>query len=108
MEEERWTENMKALRHYYALTQKELAGILRVSLSTYRRYETGQSVHGVEALAKLSGLYRITMEEMLHGDFSSLDTAGMTKRERRMLFYFRLIRLEDQDGIIEVFRGLVV
>ena len=68
------------LRKTYKVTQDELALRLGVSRQAVSRWETGSSVPDVEVLLKISELYGITIDAILHADVSSLNV-----RERNPL-----------------------
>jgi len=57
--------NLKRLRLYCGLTQKQIADQLNIDRSTYTYYETGKTVPDVETLKKLSRLYYITLDTLV-------------------------------------------
>jgi len=57
--------NLKRLRLYCGLTQKQIADLLNIDRSTYTYYETGKTVPDVETLKKLSRLYYITLDTLV-------------------------------------------
>ncbi|MEI6578222.1 MAG: helix-turn-helix transcriptional regulator [Eubacteriales bacterium] len=57
--------NLKRLRLYCGLTQKQIADQLNIDRSTYTYYETGKTVPDVETLRKLSRLYYITLDTLV-------------------------------------------
>lgn len=57
--------HMKELRLKSGLTQEEIALILRVSQSTYSKYENGQSDIPVEILVEVSKLYGVSVDYLL-------------------------------------------
>lgn len=68
------------LRKSYKVTQDELALRLGVSRQAVSRWETGGSVPDVELLLKISELYGITIDAILHAD-----AAALRVRERNPL-----------------------
>ena len=60
------------LRKFYKVTQDELALRLGVSRQAVSRWETGGSVPDVELLLKISELYGITIDAILHADAATL------------------------------------
>ena len=60
------------LRKSYKVTQEELALRMGVSRQAVSRWETGSSVPDVEILLKISELYGITIDAILHADISAL------------------------------------
>jgi len=60
--------NLKRLRTYCKLTQKQIADLLNIDRSTYTYYETGKTVPDVETLKKLSRLYYITLDNLVNNN----------------------------------------
>lgn len=60
------------LRRYYQITQDDLANHLSVSRQAVSRWETGASVPAIDILLKLSGLYGITINDILEADLNSI------------------------------------
>ncbi len=59
---------LKAVRKNLNLKQKEIAEILNISVVTLSDIETGKKRPGAELLFSLSGLYRVNLAYLLHGE----------------------------------------
>ena len=66
-------DRLRELRKLHAYTQDYVASFLGVIRQTYSHYETGRCKPPTQALYKLSGLYHISVEDLLH---ISADAAG--------------------------------
>lgn len=56
---------LKELRKVYGYTQDYVASVLNVARQTYSHYETGQRTPKPEMLFKLSGLYNISLDDLM-------------------------------------------
>ena len=65
-EEKRLGERLRELRKVHGYTQDYVASFLGVIRQTYSHYETGRCMPPTQALYKLAGLYRISVEDLLH------------------------------------------
>lgn len=72
------------LRKSYKVTQDELALRLGVSRQAVSRWETGSSVPDVELMLKISELYGITIDAILHTDVSTLKGALMARGSKEV------------------------
>lgn len=61
---------IKAIRKERNLTQKELADLLYVTDKTVSSWENGRTVPDIYTLEKLSTLFSIPMNDLMHGDIS--------------------------------------
>jgi transcriptional regulator with XRE-family HTH domain len=61
-------DKLKYLRIKLNLTQKELADKLGVSQSSINYWEKGQRIPSIEAVAKISDFFDITIESLLSSD----------------------------------------
>ncbi|MBR4183576.1 MAG: helix-turn-helix domain-containing protein [Lachnospiraceae bacterium] len=66
MEKTRLSKRLKQLRCAYSYTQDYVASFLGVIRQTYSHYETGRCVPPTQTLYKLAGLYKISVEDLLH------------------------------------------
>lgn len=57
---------LKELRKAAGYTQDDVAAVLDVARQTYSHYETGKRTPSTEVLYILSGLYNISVEDLLH------------------------------------------
>ena len=66
MNRELLSQKLKELRIVNNYTQDYVAAALGVVRQTYSHYETGRRVPDAEVLYKLSGLYNISVDDLLH------------------------------------------
>lgn len=64
--ENRLGTRLRELRKASNFTQDYVAAFLGVVRQTYSHYETGKRAPGTDSLYKLSGLYKISVEDLLH------------------------------------------
>ncbi len=63
---------LSELRKYYKITQDELAARLCVSRQAVSKWETGSSVPDVETMVKISEMYGITVNDIVHADLTKI------------------------------------
>jgi len=56
---------LKNAREYHGYTQTEVAETLKVSQSTYNKYEKGKSEPGIEMIALLCKLYQVNSDWLI-------------------------------------------
>ena len=66
MNRELLSQKLKELRIVNNYTQDYVAAALGIVRQTYSHYETGRRVPDAEVLYKLSGLYNISVDDLLH------------------------------------------
>lgn len=59
------SDRLKLLRNNAKLSQQQLADILGIDRSTYTYYETNKTNPSIPLLLKLSGIYGITVDELV-------------------------------------------
>ena len=57
---------LKELRNVYNYSQDYVAEVMEKTRPTYSHYETGRRKPSTETLYKLSGLYNISVDDLLH------------------------------------------
>lgn len=60
------TQRLKELRKVNNYTQDYVAAVISTTRQTYSHYETGRRKPSTETLYKLSGLYNISVDDLLH------------------------------------------
>lgn len=60
------SKRLKELRKVYNYTQDYVADVIGTTRQTYSHYETGRRKPSSETLYKLSGLYNISVDDLLH------------------------------------------
>ncbi len=66
MEQSLLSQRLKELRKVYNYTQDYVAAVIGTTRQTYSHYETGRRKPSTETLYKLSGLYNISVDDLLH------------------------------------------
>ncbi|SDW60119.1 DNA-binding transcriptional regulator, XRE-family HTH domain [Lachnospiraceae bacterium KHCPX20] len=66
MEQSLLSQRLKALRKVNNYTQDYVAAVIGTTRQTYSHYETGRRKPSTETLYKLSGLYNISVDDLLH------------------------------------------
>ena len=61
-----FTQRLKELRKVNNYTQDYVAAVIGTTRQTYSHYETGRRKPSTETLYKLSGLYNISVDDLLH------------------------------------------
>ncbi len=78
-------ERLKTLRMRYAYSQKQVAGILKVSPSIVSGYETGERTPSVDILLSLSYLYNCSVDYLLGKELSdsvpTVTVDGLSERQ---------------------------
>ena len=64
---------LKVLRKSASYTQKNIADFLGIDRSTYSYYESGKTEPSSSALARLSNLYHVSMDELIPGACKSAE-----------------------------------
>ncbi|QFJ54344.1 helix-turn-helix domain-containing protein [Pseudobutyrivibrio xylanivorans] len=59
-------QKLKELRKAHSYTQDYVAATLGIVRQTYSHYETGKRTPSTENLYKLAGLYRISIDDLMH------------------------------------------
>lgn len=65
-------EKLKELRINCAMTQDDIAEILDMSRTSFSKYENGASNPPLTVLRKLSAIYNVPIEYLIHDEFVSL------------------------------------
>lgn len=65
--ENAFAQRLRALRKKAGLTQEELAGLVDVSIMTFRRWEWGESSPRMEEIQRLAAALHVTEAELLNG-----------------------------------------
>ena len=107
--------HLRLLREKNGLTQKQVAEMLNIDLSTYAYYESGKTRPDILTIAKLARLYRISTDFLLdvripslqmelhdeRVDYQSFQTAraqylsDLSRDEQNLILYYR--QLENKS-----------
>lgn len=96
-------ERIKNLREDKDLTQKQLADILFMQLTQYRRYETGERELPLELAISLSKFYNVPID-YIAGISDKINTSDtdLTADEIILIKNFRKLCLQDKKKLIEI------
>lgn len=73
-------EQLRTLRQEKGLSQAELAELMDVSRQAVSRWETGVVVPATENLVRLSKLYDVPLDEMVHGGIAVVEEQELPKQ----------------------------
>jgi transcriptional regulator with XRE-family HTH domain len=62
--------NLKALRKSKGWTQDEMLSVCGITRSTWSNYETGQTQPDVETIVKISGIFGVSIDDLILKDLS--------------------------------------
>ena len=80
------TKRLRDLREDNDKTQQQIADMLNMHRSVYRRYESGEREIPVWALIKLADYYRVSTDYLLgREDQRSVDLSGLTAAEATLI-----------------------
>ncbi len=75
-------EKLQKLRAKYGYSQKQVADLIKVSLSVVSGYETGERTPSTDVLLQLANIYKCSTDYLLGKDSTQpsviLDTSGLT------------------------------
>lgn len=96
-------ERIKNLREDKDLTQKQLADILFMQLTQYRRYETGERELPLELAISLSKYYNVPID-YIAGVSDKINTSDMdlNAEEYELLSNYRKLCPQDKKKLIEI------
>lgn len=93
---------LKEVRKLNGYTQKAVADYLGVDRSTYTFYETGTTNPSVSTLQRLSVLYDLTLDQLIHGDFDKSHSVMKLSRPMEIV----VVRDESEVTLINDYRNL--
>lgn len=87
--------NLSKYRIAYGYTQKQLSQTLNISRQAYSNYETGKRDPDLDLLIRLSEIYQISLDQLVHQTFVSPD---IPTRERKRP-YTTAVEPESEDTL---------
>lgn len=109
---------LKELRKNFCMTQDDIAELLDMSRTSFSKYENGAANPPLSVLRKLSAIYNVPLEYLIHDEttkmvFHSSDEpetpevenqyryfSQLTKEERKLILKLRLMKKEKKAEII--------
>lgn len=65
-------EKLKELRIFYNMTQDDIAELLDMSRTSFSKYENGAANPPLNVLRKLSAIYNVPIEYLIHDEVTSI------------------------------------
>lgn len=100
---------LKELRNAHGYTQEELATILNVSRSTISSWEINRTYPDLSILVSLSGLYEITVDQLINEDDKLIDTmtkhAATNSRLKKVIITLIVGLISFSTVIVFLFNG---
>lgn len=110
------SKTLKRLRENCGFTQQQVADALNIDRSTYTYYETAKTTPDINTIIKLSKIFHVTYNDILDDekplskvkDYTSELHSGksvgsiyeLTKREKQLVIFFRLLTEEGKAQLI--------
>lgn len=112
-------DKLKELRKNFCMTQDDIAELLDMSRTTFSKYENGAANPPLPVLRKLSAIYNVPIEYLIHDESSSkmIFNSGtedkvpeeesafqyfsqLTKEERMLILKLRLMKKEKKAELM--------
>ena len=100
---------LRDLREDHDLTQKQLAGILYMHVTQYRRYESGERALSLELAATLAQYYNVSLDYLagLQPYNAKLREDGLSADEKRLLTAYRRLNEKNRERLDERLQTLL-
>lgn len=96
-------ERIRNLREDRDLTQKQVADILFMQLTQYRRYETGERELPLELAIALSEFYNVPVDYLAGvSDKMTVPEEALTQDEKQLLENYRNLPEKEKTKLIEI------
>lgn len=94
---------IRDLREDRDLTQKELAEILYMQTTQYRRYESGERSIALELAVQLAEYYGVSIDYLagICEYNNKITSDNLTTEEKQLLTYFRELSKDNKIKLIE-------
>lgn len=73
MSEKTVGEKLKELRSFYRMTQDDIAELLSMSRTSFSKYENGAANPPLNVLRKLSAIYNVPIEYLIHDEMTAIN-----------------------------------
>lgn len=120
------SKRLKILRENCGYTQQQIADALNIDRSTYTYYETGKTSPDIHAIVKLAKIFNVSYSDILddetpnssvrdplmksmgrYGGKNAYNIYELSKQEKRLIIYFRLLPAEARDQLIDIAHDLL-
>lgn len=100
---------IKELREGLGISQQKLASELNVTQAMVSKYELGISEPDIAMIRKLSQFFRVSSDYLLEisDDKVSIDTAGLSEKEKGILFGFKRLNEVQKEKLQSYLKGLL-
>ena len=96
-------ERIRNLRQDRDLTQKQIADVLFMQLTQYRRYETGERELPLDIAIALSDFYNVPIDYIAGiSNKITLSEEGLTTNEKQLLQNYRKLSESDKMKLIKI------
>lgn len=110
---------LRELRHAFCMTQDEVAEVLGMSRTSFSKYENGASLPPLNVMRKLSKVYNVPIEYLIHDSESvtvlndgknreepdvnnlAASFAQLTPEERLIIMKLRLMNKDQKDEFLK-------
>mgnify|MGYP001196719793 CR=1 FL=1 len=118
--------NIKMYRENCGYTQQQVADVLNMDRSTYAYYELGKIVPSIGTIFALAQIFHVdysillgmedydtkklrepSIKKKYHSEKNSLSIYELSKSEKNLLAYFRLLDAREQEEIFQVLNDKV-
>lgn len=99
---------IRDLREDNDKTQKEIADMLYMHLTQYRRYETGESEIPFNIAINIANLYDISLDYLAErtAEKGGLQSIRIDQEEKKLLELFKQLPQNEKNLILELLRSL--
>lgn len=101
-------DSLRRLREKSGYTQQQIANVLNIDRSTYSYYELGKTSPDISTLLTLSGMFSVSLEELLGQETagSVLHDSGLRLRKKESTNHSHIYDLKkDELQLIAYFRA---
>lgn len=100
---------LRDLREDRDLTQKQLAEIMYMHVTQYRRYESGERALSLDLAAQLARFYNVSLDYLagLEPYNAKLREDGLSAEEKHLLTNYRRLNKKNKDRIDERLQTLL-
>ena len=101
-------DKLKNLRKSFGMTQDDIAELLDMSRTSFSKYENGATVPPLNVLRRLSAIYNVPIEYLIHDDqpgvlvFKSNDDNEIPDFDGDSLKYFTQLTREERKLILKL------
>ena len=100
-------DKLKELRKNFCMTQDDIAELLDMSRTTFSKYENGAANPPLSVLRKLSVIYNVPIEYLIHDEHSSKlifnsSTEDKVPEEEQSFQYFSQLTKEERKLILKL------